>query len=516
MNKHVSRANYEWQTTFDAISDSIALIDAEQRIIRCNRATRKILDREFADIINQPCWKLFHDADGPIPGCPMEKAKRTRNSETATVQHRDRWLEITVDPLLSDEGELTGAVHIVRDITEQYRLINSITDANELFSLFMKFSPIYCYVKEISDSESRVIQASDNFIDIVGIPPQEMIGKSMHQLFPKEFADKITADDQRVYASREILRLEEHFNDKSYITYKFPIERADGRALLAGYTINISDQKLVEESLQTMQRQIVQQEKMASIGQLAAGVAHEINNPMGFITSNLTSLVKYADRLDEYIAALLNSLYSCPAHTGISELDSLRQKLKVDYIISDVRELVNESLDGAHRVQRIVQDLKNFSRLDQMESCPINLNEALETTINIAWNELKYISTLERDFGDIPDIICYPQQLNQVFLNLLVNAAQAMEKQGEIKVCTWADRDNVFVSVADNGKGMAEETKRRIFEPFFTTKETGKGTGLGLSISADIVHKHGGGITVASEIGVGTTFTVRFPVKGLG
>jgi two-component system NtrC family sensor kinase len=404
MNKQISRANYEWQTTFDAISDSIALIDAEQRIIRCNRATGKILDREFADIINQPCWKLFHDADGPIPGCPMERAKRSHNSETATVQHRDRWLEITVDPLLSDEGELTGAVHIVRDITEQYRLINSSTDANEL----------------------------------------------------------------------------------------------------------------VENSLQTMQRQIVQQEKMASIGQLAAGVAHEINNPMGFITSNLTSLVKYADRLDEYIAALLTSLYSCPAHPGISELDALRQKLKVDYIISDVRELVNESLDGAHRVQRIVQDLKNFSRLDQMESCHINLNEALETTINIAWNELKYISTLERDFGDIPDIICYPQQLNQVFLNLLVNAAQAMEKQGEIKVCTWADRDNVFVSVADNGKGMAEEIKRHIFEPFFTTKETGKGTGLGLSISADIVHKHGGEITVASEIGVGTTFTVRFPVRGLG
>jgi PAS domain S-box-containing protein len=516
MNKQISRQNHEWQRTFDAIADSIALIDAEQRIVRCNQATRKILGREFADIINQPCWKLFHDAEGPVAGCPMEKAIRTHNSETATIQHHDRWLEITVDPLLSDEGELTGAVHIVRDITEHYRLVNSITDANELFSLFMKFSPIYCFIKEISDSESRVIQASDNFIDMVGIPAEEMIGKTMHQLFPQEFADMITADDQRVYETREVLRLEENFDDKSYITYKFPIERADGRALLAGYTINISDRKLVEESLRTMQRQIVQQEKMASIGQLAAGVAHEINNPMGFITSNLTSLVKYADRLDEYIAALLQSLYSCPAHQGISDLDSMRQKLKVDYIISDVRELVNESLDGAHRVQRIVQDLKSFSRIDQVESCRINLNEALETTINIAWNELKYISTLERDFGDIPDIVCYPQQLNQVFLNLLVNAAQAMEKQGNIKVCTWTDIDNVFVSVTDNGKGMAEEVKRRIFEPFFTTKEAFKGTGLGLSISADIVRKHGGEITVASEVGVGTTFTVRLPVKGLG
>jgi two-component system NtrC family sensor kinase len=234
---------------------------------------------------------------------------------------------------------------------------------------------------------------------------------------------------------------------------------------------------------------------------------------MGFITSNLTSLGKYADRLDEYIAALQQSLFSCPTHPDIVEIDTLRQKLKVDYIISDLRELVNESLDGANRVRRIVQDLKSFSRVDQAECCRTNLNEALETTINIAWNELKYIVTLERDFGEIPDIICYPQQLNQVFLNLLVNAAQAMEKQGNIRVRTWGDNDKVSVSVSDTGKGMPDHIQKCIFEPFFTTKEAGKGTGLGLSISADIVRKHGGEITVSSAVGAGTTFTVILPVN---
>jgi signal transduction histidine kinase len=251
---------------------------------------------------------------------------------------------------------------------------------------------------------------------------------------------------------------------------------------------------------------------MASIGQLAAGVAHEINNPMGFITSNLTSLAKYAGRLDEYIAALQQSLFSCPSHPDTVEIDKLRQKLKVDYIISDVCELINESLDGANRVRRIVQDLKSFSRVDQKECCRTNLNEALETTINIAWNELKYIATLDRDFGEIPEIVCYPQQLNQVFLNLLVNAAQAMEKQGIITVCSWHDNDHVYVSVKDNGKGMPKDVQKRVFEPFFTTKEAGKGTGLGLSISADIIRKHGGEISVASEVGVGTAFTVKLPV----
>jgi signal transduction histidine kinase len=280
-----------------------------------------------------------------------------------------------------------------------------------------------------------------------------------------------------------------------------------------GTFTDITERKRSEIILQQMQGQIIQQEKMASIGQLAAGVAHEINNPMGFITSNLTSLGRYADRLDEYIAALMQSIGSCPNHPDTVEIDMLRQKLKVDYIISDVRELVNESLDGANRVSRIVQDLKSFSRVDQSELCLTNLNEALETTINIAWNELKYIATLERDFGDVPDIVCYPQQLNQVFLNLLVNAAQAMEKQGNIIVRTWSESDNIFVSVRDNGKGMTEEMQQRVFEPFFTTKEVGKGTGLGLSISANIVRKHGGDITVESEVGAGTTFTVRLPVK---
>lgn len=267
-----------------------------------------------------------------------------------------------------------------------------------------------------------------------------------------------------------------------------------------------------EETLKIMQAQIIQQEKMASIGQLAAGVAHEINNPVGFITSNLTSLGKYAERLDTYIAALQKSLFSCPAHPDLDELSQLRQTLKVDYIISDISELIKESLDGTQRVQRIVQDLKSFSRLDQTEAVRTNLNEALETTINIAWNELKYIATLERELGDIPDIICNPQQLNQVFLNLLVNAAQSMETSGTIKVRTWSEGGLVYVAVSDTGVGMTDDIKKHIFDPFFTTKPAGKGTGLGLSISADIIHKHHGEISVESEPGKGTTFTVCLPI----
>lgn len=352
-----------------------------------------------------------------------------------------------------------------------------------------------------------------------GMPQHELINRSIrgiHPMQPHELHGKM---DRECLASNQPCRYEARLLDAEgrevdVIITKAPYLADKGKSGgIVGTFTDITERKESERMLQQMQGQIVQQEKMASIGQLAAGVAHEINNPMGFITSNLTSLGKYADRLDEYIAAMHQSIAECPGHPGTDVLDKTRQRLKVDYIISDVRELVNESLDGANRVRRIVQDLKSFSRVDQAECCRTSLNEALETTINIAWNELKYIATLDREFGEIPDIVCYPQQLNQVFLNLLVNAAQAMEKQGHIVVRTRLDNDMVIVSVADNGKGMPEQVKNRIFEPFFTTKEAGKGTGLGLSISADIIRKHGGEISVESAVGVGTTFTVKLPVK---
>ena len=270
-------------------------------------------------------------------------------------------------------------------------------------------------------------------------------------------------------------------------------------------------------SLTAMQQQIIQTEKMASIGQLAAGVAHEINNPMGFINSNLATLRKYVGRLSEFIEHLSHSIECNSGDEKHRDAVEKRRLLKIDHILTDSVQLIDESLEGANRVKHIVQDLKSFSRVDMAEKALVNLNQALETTINIAWNEIKYVATLNREFTDIPEIVCYPQQLNQVFLNLLVNAAHAMDGVSDaniITVSTWSEGDDVCVAVKDTGKGIPEENLKRIFEPFFTTKETGKGTGLGLSISYDIIKKHGGDITAASQLGIGTTFTVRLPIDG--
>lgn len=278
------------------------------------------------------------------------------------------------------------------------------------------------------------------------------------------------------------------------------------------HILEIQHQELEKayNELKVAQSQVTQQEKMASIGQLAAGVAHEINNPTGFIMSNLGSLQRYMLKIGEFLKAQDEAVQDLPDAVR-SSLTSKRKALKVDFILEDVVNLVKESLDGAERIKKIVQDLKSFSRVDESEQKMADINAGIESTVNIVWNELKYKAVVKKDYGDIPQTKCNPGQLNQVFMNILVNAAHAIEKQGEIAIRTWCEDGFIHISISDTGSGIPEDRIPRIFEPFYTTKEVGKGTGLGLSIAYDIVKKHGGTIMVQSEVGKGTTFTVSIP-----
>ena len=264
------------------------------------------------------------------------------------------------------------------------------------------------------------------------------------------------------------------------------------------------------EQLRASQAMIVQQEKLAAIGQLAAGVAHEINNPIGFISSNLHTLGKYTEKLRRYLEMVETALAELPTATRAA-VDQERRQQKIDFLLEDIPDLLGECLDGTERMRRIVEGLKSFSRVDDTERKLTDLHECLERAITIAWNEIKYKATLERHFSELPPILCYPQQLAQVFMNLLVNSAQAIEDQGRISIHTTYAQGMLRATIADTGSGIAAENLERIFEPFFTTKEPGKGTGLGMSIAREIIKKHGGTIQVASEPGQGATFTVEIP-----
>ena len=279
-----------------------------------------------------------------------------------------------------------------------------------------------------------------------------------------------------------------------------------------------ADIKEANDELKRAQNQLIQSEKLASIGQLSAGVAHEINNPLGFVNSNLSTLDKYVRSL-ERILIELDSLQTSVKNGDVAEAQRIEEQiahiedeLDIQYIMKDIHNLLKESQDGLDRIKKIVMDLKTFSRRDEKVKTMEDINKVIDGVINIVWNEIKYKAELEKEYGDIPKIECNPQQLGQVFINLLTNAVQAMDNRGKITVRTHIKDRNVYVDVIDTGRGMSPEIAKNIFEPFFTTKKSGVGTGLGLSLSYDIIKAHKGHITVDSTVGKGTKFTVIIPV----
>jgi len=373
----------------------------------------------------------------------------------------------------------------------------------------------------LADPDRRIRRCNRTFREFVGRSYAEILGQPFDRLLSEAGVDVDPSFERPVECFHER-------TGKWFVVSHYPFEEVSGGETLATIgTIHDSTElkKTAEEltrknlrlnealaALKRSQAKVLHQEKMASIGQLAAGVAHEISNPIGFIHSNLSTLGKYLPRIDRFLAVQSKCIAAGAPPDQVESVRQQRASLKIDYIVKDLEDLVRESLDGAERVRSIVEDLKSFSRVDESEYKQADLNECLRSTINIAWNEIRYKATLRKELGEIPRTRCYPQQMNRVFMNLLVNAAHAIEQQGVITVRSWEEDGYVCVSVADTGQGIPEANLNRIFEPFFTTKEVGKGTGLGLSIAYDIVKKHNGEITVRSEPGKGTEFTVRIPV----
>ena len=284
--------------------------------------------------------------------------------------------------------------------------------------------------------------------------------------------------------------------------------QAAQRALLAAF----HDRDQLNKGLEAAQNQLLQSEKLASVGQLAAGVAHEINNPIGFIGSNLTTLKQQVGSLLAIINAYERAEHLLSGSPPIlAEINSIKSSTDYAFLREDTPALIGESVEGIRRVKEIVENLKDFSRVDSSEWQTTNLEDGIESTLNIVWNEIKYKAEIRKEYAGLPPIECMAAQMNQVFMNLLVNAAQAIETRGTITIRTGLTAAEVWVEIEDTGKGISAEHMDKIFEPFFTTKPVGKGTGLGLSLSFGIVQKHHGRINVCSEPNKGTVFRVTLP-----
>lgn len=463
--KLVEAAKKQWERAVDCINDMVFFADPEEKILRCNKAAMEFIGQPYKNIIGRD-WRtlLFQH------GIRIDVKNGRVEYDEILHEPTGRWFQITTFGY-NDEGP--GHVITLHDETKMRNLAESLEVAN----------------KWLVSDRRELRFALDEISSLLQVVEKE-----------RDLGHRFRSPAHAV--SAPIYKIGEQFNSMMEML------ESGHKELEKAYV-----------ELKTAQSRVLQQEKMASIGQLAAGIAHEINNPTAFILSNLNSLVKYCDRYNEFMA-IQAAVIAELAKKGESDtgalLDTMHEKrknLKLDYVMGDTKQLIQESIDGAVRIKKIAQDLKNFSHVDKAEWKMSNINEGLESTINIVWNELKYKAAVRKDYGNIPLIMCNLRQLNQVFLNILINAVQAIEKVGEIAVKTWHDDDYVSVSISDTGSGIPEDKINRIFEPFYTTKDVGKGTGLGLSITYEIVKKHAGDIMVDSEVGKGTTFTIKIPLQ---
>ncbi|MBI5901290.1 MAG: PAS domain-containing protein [Rhodocyclales bacterium] len=454
------------------------VIDKDHLITHWNKACEQILGIKAADVLGtRSQQRIFYDRERPtmadlIVDGGMEKRisalyadKRLTRSQLVAGAYEAEdffphfgeqgcWLYFVAAPLTDPEGRVTGAVETLQDFTEQ------------------RFA------------ESELIKSKRELEQLAAMRGEQL----------REATRELEADVAR---------------------------REEAEAEL---TRQLAELSALHADLKQAQQQLVQSEKLASIGQLAAGVAHEINNPIGFVQSNLGSLERYFEHILKLLEGYLEGeVLLGEAFRGhpdgaalIARLKQLKQDAELDYLKDDIPELLKESRDGIVRVKKIVADLKDFSRVDTRNEWEwADLRTGLNSTLNVVNNEIKYRADVVKDYGELPNIRCLPSQLNQVFMNLLVNAAQATPegKHGTITLRCGTQADGVWVEIADTGAGIPEENLQRIFDPFFTTKPIGKGTGLGLSLSYGIIQKHGGKIEVNSELGVGTRFRISLPIE---
>jgi len=295
------------------------------------------------------------------------------------------------------------------------------------------------------------------------------------------------------------------------------IDRKDKQELLEK---KMGELKKSHEELKKTQAHLLQSEKMASIGQLAAGVAHEINNPIGFVGGNIQVLQEYFGTYSQLVELSIRAQESL-AKNQTEDFNmftkQLREKINdvdIDFLIEDTKNLLKESNQGIDRVKKIVLGLRSFSHISEEKKLMVQINDIIQNSLDLTYNELKYKADIEKQLNAVTRVECYPQQISQVLINLFVNAAQAITQHGTVKVSSYEDEKNVYITVADSGQGMNEETRKKIFDPFFTTKPVGQGTGLGLSISYEIiVDHHKGNLEVESQLGLGSTFKISLPKK---
>jgi PAS domain S-box-containing protein len=535
------------ETTLKSIMDNIgigiAVISPQMEVLAVNPQMRE-WNPQTNFTGRTICFEAFNDPprNAVCSYCAVVKTLRdglVHDVVTSTPSgDKIRHFRINASPIKSHSGEVTAVIEMVEDITEQILAQEEIRKLSQA----IEQSPIPVI---ITDTDGKIEYVNPKFSAVTGYSPSEVLGRTPAILksgtqddsvyaalwrtitaggeFVAEFNNK-TKDGGLYWALASVSPLR---NGENQITHYLGIQQDITERKRMESDLHDKNDRLEEtlKQLKQIQMSLIQHEKLAGIGQLAAGVAHEINNPLGFVISNFAILKKYCTRLQDMIAAYRDYMdvsLSVDDARRIQAADRMRryeQELKIAKTLADLPDLLSESTEGLERVGAIVKGLRLFSRVDSDHKFGIyELNAGIETTLMVAKNEIKYVAEVATELTPVPAIEAVGSEINQVLLNLLVNAAQAIQNQGkegagEIRIKTYADENYVYCEIADNGGGIIPGNEKKVFEPFFTTKPVGQGTGLGLSISYDIVvNRHHGQILMQNRYGEGVTFTVRLPI----
>ena len=538
-------ANQQLQRHVDSVPCIVVALDTEGCISMINRAGCALLGQPESALLGKAWFERFL----PQPGgssviLPLFRQLVAGDSQVKEKLSEYPVLDSTSQPrlmawhtgMLTDAtGRIVGTLSSGEDITEQRLAEAAIAESRNLLLKIIDTVPARVFWK---DPELRFLGCNTAFAQDGGMQHRDdVIGKDDYQMAWAAQADFYRADDRAVMASGVArLSFEEQQTTASgetvwLRTSKIPLindhnetfgvlgvyeDITEYRRIEADNRVHMAELTALNSMLIDAQNEMLRSVKMASVGQLAAGVAHEIDNPFTFINSHLVALKGHVRDLLNVLEAYRNAEPALAAHSDLmAAIEQVKSAANLEFLQQDILNLITESLDGVHRAKTIVENFKDFSRVHTTEWRPANLEKCLESTLNIVWNEIKYKATIKKTYAGIPDIECLAPQLNQVFLNLLVNAVQAIDERGVITLRTGFDEQTVWVEVGDTGKGIEPENLDRIFEPFFTTKPAGKGTGLGLSLAHSIVQRHSGQLQARSKVGKGTVFRVTLPRRRL-
>jgi len=533
----------QWETTFDAVPDLIAVVDSNYRILRVNKAMAVRLGRPATEIVGETCYCALHGASEPVSYCPHRRslAVEQRHFVGFSEPRLGGHFLMSTSPLYARDGTLLGTVHVARDITEQKKGEEMLQRAHKETERLLASMSTFLIEVDTQWNVNRLNRAAEACF---GIQTASAVGKPFRECGIRwnwedlmERVDNWQRRDKPLPISAVTYVRPDETEGFLDMTVN-PVRNEEG--LPDGFFLMGSD----ATERMNLEIQLTQAQRLESIGQLAAGIAHEINTPTQYVGDNLEFL-QYAfedlSRVCEVCGELLAAAKgSSMPRAAITELEARWADIRVEYLRAQVPKAIQQSLEGVKRVASIVHAMKEFSHPGTREKTRIDLNAAIESTVTVSRNEWKYVADMVTEYdAALPYVNCLPGELNQVILNVIVNAAHAIadvsprsqvqlgnearlgsetnETKGKGKITIKTRRDGEFVEIAisDTGSGIPEKIRRQVFDPFFTTKPVGRGTGQGLAIAHNvIVERHGGAITFNTEVGKGTTFIIRLPIEG--